>query len=320
MKILVTGHAGFIGFHVSKWLLENGHEVHGFDTFNNYYDPVLKSDRHKILKSMGLYSYPIPTRYDVPYSIQDIIRVQRPDLVIHLAAYAGVRYSLEHPELYIENNIVFTQALIQACEEVNTPKVIYASTSSVMTGNELPWNEEQRVDRQLNPYAATKRFNEQQFQFSKIPYTVGLRFFTVYGPYGRPDMALFNFTENIIKGKPITVFNKGDMYRDFTYIDDVIQAFEILLRYCAAAGVRENDIFNIGRGEGVNLMDFIKEIENNVGKPAIINYEDMHPADSKMTLSNTDKLKQLGYDPKVSVQEGVKKFVDWYKSYYKVDK
>jgi len=316
MRIFITGVAGFIGYHIAKSLLEDNHEVWGIDTFNDYYDPTLKEDRYLKLRELGLGWVPVPTPNDTVPIEQAIVNT-KPDIVIHLAAYAGVRYSMEYPELYITNNINFTQDLIGACEMHGVQKVVYASTSSVMAGNPLPWKEDQTVDQQLNPYAATKRFNEQQFQFSNIRHTIGLRFFTVYGPWGRPDMALFSFTKNIIEGKPITVFNNGDMIRDFTYIDDIIQGIRIVMGL--EASDRTNEIYNIGRGEQVQLMDFIHEIEKNVGRKAIIEYAPMHPADTQSTWSDTTKIQNLGYKPTTSIPEGVSKFVHWYKSYYGVN-
>lgn len=310
MKILITGSAGFIGYHAAEYFLDLGYEVHGYDTFNDYYDVNLKLARNRLLLEKGM-----KQAHRFQNLIASVVEDIRPDVVLHLGAYAGVRYSLERPDLYIKNNIEFTQKLIDACEEYGVKKVVYASTSSVCAGNELPWREDQTVDGQLNPYAASKRFNEQQFKFSKIPSTIGLRFFTVYGPWGRPDMALFSFTKNIIEGKPITVFNNGDMLRDFTYIDDIIQGIGIAVGH----EVDGHDIFNIGRGEQVQLMDFVREIEKNLDRKAIIEYGPMHPADTQATLSDTTKLQALGYKPTTSIPEGVAEFVAWYKSYYGVN-
>lgn len=304
MKIHITGIAGFIGYHTAVSLLKDNHEVTGFDTFNDYYDPVLKRDRYKKLQELGL---------SAGTDISEI----KPDAVIHLAGYAGIRSSMEQQKLYIENNINYTQDVIEASEEANVPKVIYASTSSVMAGNPLPSCEDHVAGFQLNPYAATKKFNEQQFEFSSINHTIGLRFFTVYGPWGRPDMALFLFTKNIIEGKPITVYNNGDMIRDFTYVEDVVQGIRIMLDLESTQ--RTNEIYNIGRGERVQLMDFITEIEKNVGRKAIIEYEPMHPADTQATWSDTTKIQKLGYKPTTSISEGVAEFIQWYKGYYKVN-
>lgn len=310
MKILITGHAGFIGFHTAKHFLERGDEVYGYDTFNTYYNVNLKYDRHDILIKDGLIDVG-----SFAGCIESIIQDVQPDLVIHLGAYAGVRYSLEYPELYVENNIVFTQNLIRACEKFKVPKVVYASTSSVYAGNGWPWVETMKVDGQLNPYSASKRFNEQQFKFSKIPTTIGLRFFTVYGPWGRPDMALFSFTKDIIEGKPITLFNNGDMIRDFTYIDDIVQGISIVANH----EMQGHDIFNIGYGRAVKLMDFVAEISNNLNRLPIIEYAPMHPADTQTTWSDTTKLQALGYKPATSIKEGVTNFVTWYRSYYGVN-
>lgn len=315
MRILITGTAGFIGFHAAKYFLDQGHEVAGFDILTDYYDISLKRARQNILEEAGMKMNAIPALLELNATIRRIIKDSKPDVVLHLAAYAGVRYSLENPMVYINNNIVFTQHLIEACQDNNIQKVVYASTSSVCAGNELPWHEEQTVDGQLNPYAASKRFNEQQFKFSTIPNTIGLRFFTVYGPWGRPDMALFDFTKKIVAGEPITVFNNGNMIRDFTYVDDIIQGISIVVNHNSTG----HDIFNIGRGEAVNLMDFIAEISNNLNRTPIIHYAPMHPADTQSTLSDTTKLQALGYKPTTSVKEGVANFVSWYKSYYGVN-
>lgn len=310
MKILITGAAGFIGYHTAKHFLNKKHRVYGYDTFNDYYDVHLKYDRFDQLMNMGLVN-----TGNFAGTIENIIEDVQPDLVIHLGAYAGVRYSLERPDLYIENNVVFTQRLIQSCEKFNIKKVIYASTSSVYAGNGWPWVETMQVDGQLNPYSASKRFNEQQFKFSKIPTTIGLRFFTVYGPWGRPDMALFSFTKSIVEGKPITLFNNGDMIRDFTYIDDIVQGISIVSNH----DMEGHDIFNIGYGRPARLMDFVAEISNNLNRIPIVEYAPMHPADTQTTWSDTTKLQELGYKPTTSIKEGVAEFVAWYKSYYGVN-
>ena len=310
MKILITGAAGFIGYHTAKHFLEKKHRVYGYDTFNDYYDVHLKYDRFDQLVNMGLIN-----TGNFAGTIESVIEDVQPDLVIHLGAYAGVRYSLERPDLYIENNVVFTQRLIRSCEKFNIKKIVYASTSSVYAGNGWPWVETMRVDGQLNPYSASKRFNEQQFKFSKIPTTIGLRFFTVYGPWGRPDMALFSFTKSIVEGKPITLFNNGDMIRDFTYIDDIVQGISIVSNH----DMEGHDIFNIGYGRAVRLTDFVAEISNNLNRIPIVEYAPMHPADTQTTWSDTTKLQALGYKPTTSIKEGVAEFVSWYKSYYGVN-
>lgn len=312
MKIFITGIAGFIGYHLARKLFSQGHHVLGIDSYNNYYDVSLKRSRAAKLDDLGIeVSYGDLTsttfKSDWYNKLNDV------DAVVHLAAYAGVRYSLEFPKLYINNNIIGTQNLIEACENWNVNKVLYASTSSVMNGNPVPWDENTKLYNQKHPYGYSKVVNESQFQMSNIKNSIGMRFFTVYGPWGRPDMALFDFTKNILAGNEISVFNNGDMVRDFTYIDDIVSGVTILLEQSG------KNIYNIGRGEKVQLMDFIHEIEKNLNQKAKIKMAPMHPADAKETWSNTDKLKSLGYNPKVSIAEGVENFVNWYKDYYKVN-
>ena len=310
MKVVITGMAGFIGYHTAIHFKQMGHEVLGFDNYNPYYDPDLKADRAKDLK--------INHNIDCPNidlqspDAHSFIYATRPDLVIHLAASAGVRVSLEEPLDYIENNIIATQKLIKACEDANVPNVIYASTSAVMQGCPTPWTEDMIAKNHLSPYGYTKATNEQQFHVSKIPNAIGLRFFTVYGPWGRPDMALFTFTKKMISQQPITVYNNGDMKRDFTYIDDIVQGI-----YLVSQNITERDIYNIGYGKQVNLMDFVHEIERNIGNgQADYDFQPAHPADAKETWSDTTKLQKLGYNPTTPVEVGVKNFIDWYKGYY----
>lgn len=310
MKVMVTGAAGFIGFHVVKKLIADGHEVCGLDSYNDYYDPDLKSARNKEL--------PIKVR-DInlcdPIYLEMFFQSERPDAVIHLAAYAGVRSSLEDPRLYIDNNIIGTQNLIDMCERYGCNKAVYASTSSVMSGEPIPFRET-NPGQAKHPYAMTKIANESQFAYSAIKATTGLRFFTVYGPWGRPDMALFDFTKKIVKGEPITIYNHGNMTRDFTYVDDIVNGIIIALSNMEDG---QNEIYNIGYGENIQLMDFVREIEKNLDRKAEYNFQPMHPADAVDTWSDTSKLQALGYKPTTSVQEGVAKFVEWYKTYYKVN-
>jgi UDP-glucuronate 4-epimerase len=220
---------------------------------------------------------------------------------------------------YIQNNIVATQNLIEVLEELNINKAIYASTSCVMAGNPLPWKEDEPTGHQLNPYGYTKRTNECQFKTSKIKQNIGLRFFTVYGPYGRPDMALFQFAEAAVKGKTIDVYNYGDMKRDFTYVDDIVNGIETLMYHILNTEETQAEIYNIGRGQQVQLMDFISEIEKNMGHEIKKNLVPRHPADTLETWSDTTKLQELGWKPKVSISEGVAKFCEWYKQYYGVN-
>ena len=315
MKIMVTGGAGFIAFHLIKSLVAAGHEVYGVDSFNDYYDVNLKYDRADKLKDeCGVYVH-YANLCDMP-ALSSLFD-DTPDAVIHLGAYAGVRHSLTHPDKYIQNNIVGTQNLINCCELFGVENVIYASTSCVMSGNELPWKEDAPTFHQLNPYGYSKRTNECQFITSKIRNTIGLRFFTVYGPWGRPDMALFTFADAIANNKPIDVFNFGDMKRDFTYVTDIVQGINIVLDRIFSVDTHINEIYNIGFGQQVNLMDFIEEIELNLGVRVKKNFLPKHPADTKETWSDTTKLQALGYKPTTSIKEGVREFCNWYRWYKK---
>lgn len=311
MKFLITGGAGFIGFHLAIKLKSLGHNVVGFDNFNSYYDPALKRQRAKILETQ--YGIEIST-IDLLWrsEVQRFIHKEKPDYVIHLAAYAGVRYSMDHPDEYILNNILGTQNVIAACEKAGVENAIYASTSCTMHGNDLPWKESDKLGPQLNPYGYSKATNENQFAMSKIKNAVGLRFFTVYGPWGRPDMALFSFTSDILADKEITIYNNGDMKRDFTYVDDIVQGIVLV-----SENMTHRDIYNIGYGEQVALLDFVHEIEKNIGKESKKVFAGLHPADAKETWSDTTKLRKLGYNPKTSISEGVKNFMDWYMEHYK---
>ena len=316
MKYYITGINGFIGFTLAKKLSDAGHDVTGIDNLNHYYDVSLKIARNRILQS----DYKVRSYYGNILSNSDLDHTfskEKPDVVIHLAAYAGIRNSLENPNLYINNNIYGTQNLINVCEKYGVEKVLYASTSSVMANNNIwPWNEQERLGDMLSPYAYTKQSNEHQFKISKIKNTVGLRFFTVYGPWGRPDMALFTFANKIVKGEAIDIYNYGDMKRDFTYVDDIVQGIFGLLEEIPEG----DEIYNIGYGKQVGLMEFITEIEENLGRSAEKNFLPMHPADSKETWADISKLvNRTGYDPKTSVVEGVKEFIDWYKSFYKIN-
>lgn len=309
MKIVITGIAGFIGMHTALRLKELGHEVMGFDNLNNYYEPLLKKERVACLqeKDIGFHLLDLRDRL----KLMGYISSTKPDMVIHLAAMAGVRYSMDHADEYIDTNCLGTLNLINACEANDVENVIYASTSCVMHGNELPWGEPEYLYPQINPYGYTKAITESQFHISKIPNAVGLRFFTVYGPWGRPDMALFDFTKNILAGKPITLFNNGDMQRDFTYVDDIVQGIG-----CVVDNMTPRDMYSLGRGEVVELQRFVDAIQDTLGKKAIIEYGPKHPADAKTTASDTTKLQSIGYKPKTSIEEGVTNFVQWYRRHY----
>lgn len=309
-KILVTGAAGFIGSQLQDSLIKQGFDVRGLDNFNNHlYDPKLKRDR---VSHFELNVWECDLRDED--TVRSLIVSFQPDIIIHLAALAGVRDSLGKEKSYHSNNIDATQNLIDVCKEhLPDVKIVYASTSCVYAGSELPWTEGNESGKQLNAYGYTKWANECQFQSSGLN-TTGLRFFTVYGPWGRPDMALFDFTRNIEAGNEITVYNYGDMKRDFTYVDDIIAGIELVMSLQIPSG----EIFNIGRGQQVQLMEFIDEIEKNVGKKAKRNLAPKHPADTLETWSNTAKLQHYGYQPKVSIAEGVSNFYKWYKVYNEV--
>lgn len=307
-KVLITGAGGFIGSQLARRLMSKGVDVLGIDNLTNHlYDPQLKVDR--------ISEFKLDVKvFDLNDSgaLENILQEFTPDQIIHLAAHAGVRDSFGQEEKYHKNNISGTQSLIDACRNLeNPPKVIYASTSSVYGGTkELPWVEDKVDGHQLNAYAYTKYTNECQFRVSGL-HNIGLRFFTVYGPWGRPDMALFGFTKNILDEKEIKVYNYGNMLRDFTYIEDILDGIEVVMN----SEIDSGEIFNIGRGKQVQLMDFIHLIEENCGKKARINMAPRHPADTLETWSDTSKLQSLGYNPKFDIETGVKNFVSWYKWY-----
>ena len=316
-KICITGGAGFIAFHLTHKLIELGHEVCGFDNYNDYYDPSLKHARANILRD----DYGVVME-DVDLldrgHLTEWMKMNSPDVVMHLAAYAGVRHSLDFPDDYISNNIVGTHNLIEACNDAGVSKITYSSTSCVMADNPLPWKEDEKIGVAKNPYGYSKATNEAQMISSKINSTIGLRFFTVYGPWGRPDMALFDFTKNIIAGNPIQLFNYGDMVRDFTYVEDIVQGVVIVInRLLDNEDI--NEIYNIGFGQEVKLVDFVDHIEKNLDRTAIRELVEMHPADTQSTYSDCSKLKALGYQPKTGIGRGVYEFVAWYKDYYNVN-
>jgi len=314
MKIFITGLAGMIGFHTAKHLTALGHEIVGVDNFNDYYEVSLKRERARILKDEHSVTVTDGDILDLDYSVA----LKDVDLVLHLAAYANPRHSLEYPQLYIDNNITGSQRLIEGIEHAGITNVVYASSSCVMHEQPLPWSEKDHPGHQNNPYGWTKRANECQFIHSKISKTVGLRFFTVYGPYGRPDMALFGFTKNILAGKSIDLYNYGDMARDFTFVDDIVQGITLVINDCYKKIQAGHEIYNIGYGEQVKLLDFVSEIERCIGEKAVTNLLPKHPADVPATWADTTKIQGLGYKATTSITAGVSKFVDWYRSYYKV--
>ncbi|MDB9831641.1 GDP-mannose 4,6-dehydratase [Candidatus Pelagibacter sp.] len=332
MKIFITGSSGFIGFHLSKKLLDKGNTVHGFDSMNNYYDVRLKKARYQILKKYKKFSF-TKGKIENQKTLSRSILKFKPKIIIHLAAQAGVRYSIEKPRIYLDSNITGTYNVIELAKKVNVKHLLIASSSSVYGANKkLPFKEIDKTETQLSIYAATKKSTESiAHSYSniwKIPITM-LRFFTVYGPWGRPDMALFKFTKGIIDKKKIDIYNQGKMYRDFTYIDDIVDAINGLINKAPnlkQLGKIKNDtlspiapfrILNIGNTHKVYLLDFINALEKQLGKKAIRNYMSMQKGDVKMTLSDTYLLKKItGYKPKTNYKAGIKKFLKWYLDYY----
>ena len=307
MKIFITGIAGFIGFHLARELKAYGHDVLGCDNYNGMYAPHLKMDRCKILEMAKI---PVKNA-DIGFLNESI--VEDSDIIVHLAAWAGVRLSLDMPNVYTKNNILGTQGVIDIAEKMNIP-VVYASSSSVYAGQTPPFTEQMNFKHHLNPYAWTKYVNECQFKHSKLPSSIGFRFFTVYGPYGRPDMALHGFTDKIIRDEPIEVFGHGKMSRDFTYVQDIVNGVQLLID--KVQRIDSHDIYNIGSGESVPLMSFVRLIEENLERKAKINYVDMHPADIRHTLADITEIKSLGYRPMTSIETGIRSFISWYKDYY----
>jgi UDP-glucuronate 4-epimerase len=314
MKVLVTGCAGFIGMHVSKLLLARGDEVVGIDNLNDYYDPKLKSDRLALLPGLRFLKMDIADRR----SIEELFENEGFDTVINLAAQPGVRYSLENPHAYVEANIVGFTNILEGCRHHRVGHLVYASSSSVYGGNtKLPYSERDSVDHPVSLYAATKKANElMAHTYSHlfgIP-TTGLRFFTVYGPWGRPDMALFRFTQAMLEGRPIDVYNRGRLTRDFTYIDDIAEGVVRVLDL--PDGYR---VFNIGNHDPVRLLDYIEAIEDALGIKAQKNLLPMQQGDVLDTYADVSALEAwTGFRPRTPVKEGVRRFVQWYREYYQV--
>ena len=349
MSILVTGAAGFIGYHLCNKLIEHKFEVIGLDNLNNYYDINLKKNRIKELEknasrrriNFNFIEGDLSNKDDLKkvfefeFNPNYCSQNSKISVVINLAAQAGVRYSIENPSAYVESNLVGFCNLIEESKNNNIDHFIYASSSSVYGGNKkLPFDESDNVDHPISLYAATKKSNEliahTYSHLFQLP-TTGLRFFTVYGPWGRPDMALFKFTDLIIKDKPIKVFNYGKMKRDFTYIDDVIESIILLINKLPQKdGISHNKIytpttswapykvFNIGNSKPTNLMDYIKGIEKELNKKAKIIFEGMQPGDVESTFANTKDLEDwVDFKPSTSIEIGIKNFISWYLSYYK---
>ena len=336
MPILITGVAGFIGFHLCKRLLNEGENIIGIDNLNDYYDHTLKLDRLKILKNIkkGYFNFE-KLSIENKDQLTKIFNKYKPKEVIHLAAQAGVRYSIINPDAYSDSNLVGFLNILENCRKSKIKHLVFASSSSVYGGNiNMPFNESDNVDHPISLYAATKKSNEllahAYSHLYDIPST-GLRFFTVYGPWGRPDMALFLFTKAIIDKQPIKIFNEGNMIRDFTYIDDITES---IVRVIKKPPQKDSSfdkktadpskswspykIFNIGNSNPINLMDFIYEIEKSLNLKAEKIFMPMQPGDVKQTFADTKKLEEwINYKPETTIKEGVRSFIDWYKDYYK---
>lgn len=318
-NILVTGAAGFIGFHLSKRLLDEGKKVIGFDNMNPYYDVRLKKSRLNILKEYDNFIF-IKGDLADKEAVNRIFEQYRPEIVVNLAAQAGVRYSIENPDAYIESNIIGFFNILEACRYHKPKHLIYASSSSVYGANKkVPFSTEDKTDQPVSLYAATKKSNELlAYAYCKlysIPST-GLRFFTVYGPYGRPDMAYYSFTEKIIKGEPIKVFNNGDMYRDFTYIDDIVEGIFRLLTFIPKEDENnvQHKVYNIGNNHPEKLMDFIEILEECIGEKAVKEYYPMQPGDVYQTFADVeDLMEDVGFKPATGMKDGIEKFVNWAK-------
>lgn len=327
-KILVTGAAGFVGFYLSQQLLANGETVIGIDNLNDYYDVSLKQARLEQLfnrKNFQFFQIDLANRS----KLDELFTNCKPDVVVHLAAQAGVRYSITHPHAYVDSNLVGFTNILEGCRHAEVQHLVYASSSSVYGANsKIPFAVGDRVDHPVSLYAATKKANElMAYTYShlyQIP-TTGLRFFTVYGPWGRPDMAYFSFTKSILSGKPIKVFNYGKMRRDFTYIDDIIEGIVRVTNKIPQSNLTAEKksapykIYNIGNNQPVNLIDFIETLEKHLGVEAEKEFLPMQPGDVPETYADIeDLMKDTGFKPKTSLDVGLKHFVDWYRSYYRV--
>jgi UDP-glucuronate 4-epimerase len=333
-KILITGAAGFIGFHLSKYLLgTNEYKVIGLDNINNYYSTKLKEDRLEILKKYENFEF---HKVDLKEKekIDELFEKEKFDYVVNLAAQAGVRYSITNPYSYVDSNLIGFVNILEACRKNPVKHLLYASSSSVYGGNKIaPFSTDHNVDHPVSLYAATKKSNELMAHtyshLYKIP-TTGLRFFTVYGPWGRPDMAYFSFTNNIMDGKAIKVFNHGKMERDFTYIDDIVEGIYKLINKIPKENKEWDEvkdsisesfapykIYNIGNNSPVQLMEFINTLEEKIGKEAEKIYMEMQPGDVLRTYADTSDLeKEINFKPSTKLSDGLEKFVEWYKGYY----
>jgi len=335
MKYLVTGAAGFIGYHVAKRLLNAGQEVTGLDNLSDYYDVRLKEDRLRTLEGRPGFRF-VKAALEDRQAMEQVFQQGWYDRVIHLAAQAGVRYSLENPHAYIDSNLVGFLHILEGCRNAETPHLVYASSSSVYGANtRMPFSVHHNVDHPVSLYAATKKANELMAHtyshLYKLP-TTGLRFFTVYGPWGRPDMALFIFTKAILEGRPIDVYNHGKMRRDFTYIDDIVEGIvrvsDTLPRPHKdwsgdapdpATSAAPYKIYNIGNNNPVELLDMIAALETALGKKAERRLQPIQPGDVPATYADVDDLiRDAGFKPATPIEKGIAKFVEWYRSYYKI--
>ncbi len=336
MKILVTGAAGFIGSTLCKRLLTRGEDVVGIDNLNDYYDVQLKLDRLAILKDKENFEF---MKLDISdrHAMESLFKEHKPERVVHLAAQAGVRYSIENPHAYVDSNLVGFVNILEGCRHNDVKHLVYASSSSVYGANtNMPFSVHQNVDHPLALYGATKKANElMAHTYSNLYHlpTTGLRFFTVYGPWGRPDMALFLFTKSILVGKVIDVFNNGKHQRDFTYVDDIVEGVIRTLDKIATPNQNWNSqhpdpgtsnapyrIYNIGGNNPVDLMRFIEILENCLGKEAKKNYLPLQPGDVPATYADVKALiEDVDYSPSTTVEDGIGSFVEWYKTYYKVN-
>lgn len=331
MRYMITGVAGFIGYHLAKRLLENDCQVIGIDNINDYYSVELKYSRLNLLKEFSNFTF-IKGDISDKDLVLKIFQEYKPDIVVNLAAQAGVRYSIENPDVYIQSNINGFFNILEACRYYPVEHLIYASSSSVYGANvKTPFEETDFVDHPVSLYAATKKSNElMAYTYShlfKIPIT-GLRFFTVYGPYGRPDMAYFGFTDRYFRGEPIKIYNNGDfdhdLYRDFTYIDDIVEGIVRLIDH-KPQGKVQHKVYNIGNNKPEKLMTFIETLEKALSsaldKEVIFNkiYEPIKEGDVPVTFASTDLLyKEIGFQPKTTIEQGLKNFADWYVDYYQL--
>lgn len=334
-QVLITGAAGFIGFHLSKRLLSEGYSVVGLDNMNDYYEVTLKESRLHLLKEIEGFEFRQQGLED-KIGLEELFKAHSFSFVVNLAAQAGVRYSLTNPQAYIDSNIQGFINILEACRQHKPEHLIYASSSSVYGANtKMPFSVHHNVDHPLSLYAATKKANElMAHTYSSLYHlpTTGLRFFTVYGPYGRPDMALFLFTKAILEGKPIDVYNHGKMKRDFTYVDDIVSGIVKLIPEAPTGNkLWDGDlpdpsssfapyrVFNIGNNKPVELLRFIEVLEEKIGKKAIKNFMPIQPGDVPETYADIEALENaVGFRPLTSIEEGISNFVDWYLEYYKV--